>query len=236
MIKAVLLDLDGTLIPFYKNSEFIWREACINFLKHFSINISVELIINSILKKSSWFWADEVRHQNGRINIHETRKVIVNSALKEIGLEKDGYSEYIVSEYTTIYMNNIQLFEGVAEFLEKIRYNGIKLFLVTNGGSLFQRKKLKKLNADIYFDEIFIEEELGFGKPDKRVYNLIMNKHSFTPDEIVMAGDNLQWDVAAPLELGINSFYITDSCENITNYITVKNVCEIEKYIFAKKS
>lgn len=52
-----------------------------------------------------------------------------------------------------------------------------------------------------------IEGELGFGKPDLRVYKVALDRLNVTPDQAWMVGDNLEWDIAAPRSLGIYSIW-----------------------------
>lgn len=53
-----------------------------------------------------------------------------------------------------------------------------------------------------------MEGELGFGKPDHRVYHLALDRLQLAPSEVWMVGDNLEWDVASPQELGIYSVWV----------------------------
>lgn len=48
-----------------------------------------------------------------------------------------------------------------------------------------------------------IEEEVGVGKPDTRVFEIAMQKLGLGPEDVWMVGDNLVWDVEAPQKLGI---------------------------------
>jgi putative hydrolase of the HAD superfamily len=54
-----------------------------------------------------------------------------------------------------------------------------------------------------FFDYVLIEEEFGAGKPDPRVYLQALDQLHVAPGEAWMVGDHLEWDVAAPQQLGI---------------------------------
>jgi putative hydrolase of the HAD superfamily len=56
-----------------------------------------------------------------------------------------------------------------------------------------------------------IEGEVGFGKPDRRVYELALDRLAVSPAEVWMAGDNLEWDVVQPKKLGIFAIWINPS-------------------------
>ena len=61
--------------------------------------------------------------------------------------------------------------------------------------------------ADL-FDVILVEGELGFGKPDERVYKRALTALGVKPADAWMVGDNLEWDVAAPQKLGMSGVWI----------------------------
>jgi putative hydrolase of the HAD superfamily len=57
------------------------------------------------------------------------------------------------------------------------------------------------------FDDIQIEGEHGFGKPEERAYNHAMEVLGVGPDETWMVGDNLEWEIVAPQRLGIYAIW-----------------------------
>lgn len=52
-----------------------------------------------------------------------------------------------------------------------------------------------------------VDREVGFSKPDIRIYELALEKLSLQSDEVWMVGDNLVWDIEAPQKLGIYSVW-----------------------------
>ena len=58
------------------------------------------------------------------------------------------------------------------------------------------------------FDLILIEGELGFGKPDPRIYARALDELGVSPSEAWMVGDNLEWDVAQPQRQGILGIWV----------------------------
>ena len=89
-----------------------------------------------------------------------------------------------------------------------LRDAGCRLALLTNGAGPAQRKKIARFGLTDLFDATLIEGELGFGKPDERVYCLALRALGVRPDEAWMVGDNLEWDVGAPQKLGVFSVWI----------------------------
>jgi putative hydrolase of the HAD superfamily len=84
-----------------------------------------------------------------------------------------------------------------------LRSKGIRLALVTNGDAAGQRDKLRRFDLERRFDLIQIEGEHGYGKPDPRAYQAVLDMLRVHPSEAWMVGDNLHWDIAAPQRLGL---------------------------------
>ena len=55
---------------------------------------------------------------------------------------------------------------------------------------------------------ILIEGEIGFGKPDPRVYTRALAALGVAAGDTWMVGDNLEWDVAEPQRQGIYGIWI----------------------------
>ena len=74
---------------------------------------------------------------------------------------------------------------------------------MTNGETEKQRDKIERFDLNKYFKIILIEEEQGFGKPDKRVYQKAMDGLGLNPKDVWAIGDNLEWDVGGPQKHGM---------------------------------
>jgi putative hydrolase of the HAD superfamily len=58
------------------------------------------------------------------------------------------------------------------------------------------------------FDLILIEGELGYGKPDRRVYARALAELDVAPAETWMVGDRLEWDVFPAQAFGIYGIWV----------------------------
>jgi len=89
-----------------------------------------------------------------------------------------------------------------------LRASGCRLALLTNGSAQMQRSKIDRFALAGHFDTILIEGEVGFGKPDPRVYQRALELLGVAPGDTWMVGDNLEWDVAEPQRQGIYGIWI----------------------------
>lgn len=104
-----------------------------------------------------------------------------------------------------------QLTPHTLEVLDTLRQGGLKLGLVTNGESGKQRQCLSSLGLDDAFGAVLISEELGFGKPDPRVYAAALNSLRLPASEVLFVGDSPRNDVAGPQAAGLRAAWLPTS-------------------------
>ena len=103
-----------------------------------------------------------------------------------------------------------------------LRDSGRRLALLTNGAAVAQRKKISRFELVDLFDAILVEGELGFGKPDERVYRRALNALGVEPADAWMVGDHLEFDVGAPQRLGMSGVWIDARGRGLPEHTTVK--------------
>jgi putative hydrolase of the HAD superfamily len=89
------------------------------------------------------------------------------------------------------------------ELLRELRAAGVRTVLLTNGPSLMQRRKVELLDLEPELDAIGISEELGAAKPDPAAFAAALELIDIAPDDAVMVGDHLAWDVHGALDAGL---------------------------------
>jgi putative hydrolase of the HAD superfamily len=92
--------------------------------------------------------------------------------------------------------------------LHHLRSLGVKLGLLTNGGSEGQRAKIERFALAAHFDYIGIEGEVGYGKPDLGAYESALRGLQASSDDTWMVGDNLEWDVSGAQAVGIYGIWL----------------------------
>ncbi|MCA1032441.1 HAD-IA family hydrolase [Bacillus timonensis] len=71
----------------------------------------------------------------------------------------------------------------------------VKVAIVTNGSTQRQNAKVMNTNLISCFDTIIISEEVGFSKPDKRIFELALNKLNVKPEDALFVGDDIKKDI-----------------------------------------
>ena len=203
MLPTVMFfDLDDTIISFNAIAVPLWRELSEVYCQQTG-DFQAQQLFEAILRAANWYWGDRERHREGRLDIANARRQIVKHAFRELGAdgERDAYA--LADEFSTKRIERITMFPGARETLEALTQRGIRLVLITNGDAEGQNAKIDRFQLRPYFEQVFVEGEVGFGKPDPRVYQLALETMQMSPQNVWMVGDNLEWDVGAPQKFGI---------------------------------
>lgn len=207
--KAIFLDLDDTILNDTGSVDACWRDACSIASARFGV--SSDALFDAIKVSGQWFWSDAERHRVGRLDLQTARTEVARLALKDLGIDNEELALILGREYHDRREDSLEIFPDAIETLQWFRERGYRLALLTNGNSAPQRRKIETFGIAPFFDSILIEGEVGFGKPDPRVYKMALERLDVSPSEAWMAGDNLEWDVVQPQKLGIFAIWINPS-------------------------
>jgi putative hydrolase of the HAD superfamily len=209
--RAILFDLDDTILSAYGQAPVAWAKVAERFAARLA-PLTPSDVAAAITAYAAVFWSDADRHRQWRVRIGEARREIVRGSLA--GLAAAGHpvpdralADSLADAFTALRDEEMRVFPGATETLDRLKQHGIRLALVTNGATEPQRAKLVRFTLEHRFDHIQIEGEHGFGKPEARAYTHAMQALGVEPGETWMVGDNLEWEVAAPQRLGIYAIW-----------------------------
>jgi putative hydrolase of the HAD superfamily len=201
--KAILLDLDDTILSFSAGAEEAWETVCRHFCERFPVAFTAGDMYRLVNESRQWYWSDPCRHKSGREHINQARREIMRNALAQLDIIDSVASDEAADEYSDIRDASMHLFEGSLDALSAFRSMGIRLGLLTNGGSLIQRRKLERFDLEKFFDVILIDQEIGISKPDPAIYHLALKQLELSAGDTMMVGDNLEWDIRGAQSAGI---------------------------------
>ncbi|HVC54923.1 MAG TPA: HAD family hydrolase [Stellaceae bacterium] len=210
--RAILLDLDDTIISAFGQSAGQWQRVVAEFADRLEPHPPAD-VIAAIDAFSRHLWADQDRHKDWRHRIGEARRHIVANGLAQLAAA-GGHAapprevcDAIADRFNEIHDAELRMFPGAHETLDRLKEMGVKLALVTNGAAAPQRRKVERFALEHRFDHIQIEGEHGFGKPEEQAYRHALASLGVAARETWMVGDNLEWEVVAPQRLGIYAIW-----------------------------
>ena len=208
--KAMLIDMDDTILSAYGRPEIAWNTIAAEFSEELG-PIQPDVAAAAILTFARRFWASA--EPAWRLKLEEARRETVRGGFAALGAAghpvlPDDLAVRLADRFTSFREESVYVFPGAHEAIDAFRARGIKLALVTNGAALMQRAKVERFALTHRFDHIQIEGEHGFGKPEERAYRHAMETLGVSAADTWMVGDNLEWEVVAPQRLGIYSIWI----------------------------
>jgi putative hydrolase of the HAD superfamily len=205
--EGILLDLDDTILDDSSTIDACWRQACETHRDECP-GLDPAGLHHVIRETGEWYWGDAERHRRGRLNLDAARCEVVRLALVKLGRDSPELAAKIAAVYGRERELGIQPVPDAIDTVRRLREAGCRLALLTNGAGAQQRRKIARFGLSDFFDAILVEGEVGYGKPDERIYRLALDTLNVDSGNAWMAGDNLEWDVAAPQKIGIFAIWI----------------------------
>ena len=200
--RGILFDLDDTIVAFSQVAGPTWRRVCHEHAGG-SESLDAEALYRAIRESSAWYWSDPGRHKKGRLDLDATRRTLVGLACEKLGIDDGNLAREIAEAYSIQREEAVHPFPGAIETLQTLVDRGVSLALLTNGEAHKQRAKVVRFRLDRFFETVLIEGELGYGKPEERVYLRALEDLGLGPEDVWAVGDHLEWEVAAPQALGV---------------------------------
>ena len=203
--RAILFDLDDTLIKAYANPEEAWTRLLHIFAAHLDAHDAgaIERVRVAIMAESRTFWVDQKTAARWRLDIAGARRLAVRQGLARLGRPDEALADRIADAFTEMRRNEYRLYPDAHATVDALRDAGVKLALVTNGASDMQRHKIERFDLSHRFHHIQIEGEFGQGKPELAVYRHALERLGCEASDAWMVGDNYEWEVVAPQKLGM---------------------------------
>ena len=205
--KAILFDMDDTILAYSHNTDYSWQVVCSKFASRVG-NLKPEVLVNAIRANAASYWSDPEQHRTGRLHLDRARQQIVTTALRQLDVDDLSIAHEMALAYAVQREEVIEPFPGAIDTLHAFRERGVQLALLTNGSAETQRRRVEKHKLLPLFDCILIEGEFGVGKPDERVYFHVLDQLKVLPHKAWMVGDNLEWEVAIPQRLGMFAIWL----------------------------
>ncbi len=210
----LFFDLDNTLWDFNTNSYYAMKNAFARFERQLN-ETEFELFFGAYYENNRLLW-DEYRKGN-----------VMKRELVSLRFQKT-FDELQIKGIDPLEMNDIYLDEmpvqkrlvnGAEPVLEYFKKRGYKLFIITNGFTQVQHRKLESAGIRKYFTKIFISEEIRSPKPAREIFEHALKSANAPKARSLMIGDDFESDIKGALNYGIDAIYLESQGKNTNDLL-----------------
>ncbi len=107
--------------------------------------------------------------------------------------------------------------DGAREFCEYIKENGYGIYVLSNAHKSFYRYFPRYFDLE-FFDGVVVSADVHIVKPDVRIYEHILNKHSLNAEECLFIDDRAD-NVEGAIKAGMRAHQFKNDFEEIKQYL-----------------
>ena len=207
MIKAVLIDVDNTLLDFDEYVKYAMKRG----MEEFNIGKYEDWMYDDFCAVNSVCWR---AYEDGEITYEDILKTRWNNVFEKIGVKGDGVA--FEKFFKATLFNNAILIDGAIESLEYLSKKYI-VCTATNGPHLQQENRLKISGISNYTLLNCISEEMGVKKPEKEFFETALSRINekqrekgeaeISFEQTIMIGDSLSSDMKGAQNCGIKTCF-----------------------------
>ncbi len=193
MIKAVIFDLDNTLLDFMKMKEYAVKAAIAGMIEaglDIDPDKSYETIIG-IYEEEGW----------------ENQQVFNDFLNKTIGEVNNKYLAAGIVAYRRAREANLLLYPNVNHTLVELLKRGVKLAVVSDAPSREAWMRIYYLNLHHHFDVVLTFDDTNVRKPSPIPFEMALSQLNIEAEEALMVGDWPERDVVGAKKLGIRTIF-----------------------------
>jgi putative hydrolase of the HAD superfamily len=206
-IKALLFDLDGTLLDHDTAAEVALIEA----LQAMSGRHDVD----HAHARRRWKQLEELameRYLAGEITFTGQRRLRVTLLTAELGLgtwdaaRADAWFAGYLRSYESVWRAYPDVRPGLDALAEQHRH--LRLGVLTNGEFDQQRKKLLHVGLAVELPDVIASSEVGVAKPNAEIFHTGCARLRLAPHEVAYVGDRLHTDAIAATNAGLHGIWL----------------------------
>ena len=192
-IKAILFDLDNTLIDFWKMKQEASRAAVSAMMK-----VGLEVDKDEAYK--------EIIRLFMKLGV-ESENIFQEFLKSKVGSADEKMLAAAINAYLKTKNNFLKPYPNIKPTLKELKKRKIKLAIVSDAPKVNAYQRLLAMNIEKYFDFVIGFEDTGKKKKDELPLKMAIEKLELNPKEIMMVGDSIKRDVIPAKKLDLISVF-----------------------------
>ena len=193
MIKAIIFDLDNTLLDFVKMKQFAVK-AAITAMIEAGLNVDEEKAYKDIFDlyvEKGW----------------ENQQVFDDYLNQTVGKVSNKILAAGIVSYRRAREATLLVYPNVNKTLIELIKMGIQLSVVSDAPSREAWMRLYYLNLHHVFDPVLTFDDTGVRKPSPKPFEMALDILQAKPEEVLMIGDWPERDVVGAKEIGMKTIF-----------------------------
>lgn len=205
MLSAIFFDFSETLVHGTLDIDAC-RGSAVNLLcssGHHVTRLQYDLAMEQtlLMKRAAKLQGIETRFEK-----------VEREVLSKLGINP---SAQLISEIEDLEFSQYKwhLLPKVRETLSELS-NEFRLGIISNSASDSVIRVLEKENITLFFYAVVLSKDVGFRKPDPRIFNYALARLDVAAEETVYVGDNFVQDVLGAKKSGMKTIWLTKNYDS----------------------
>jgi putative hydrolase of the HAD superfamily len=198
-IEAVFFDAGETLLT----PKGTWSGKSVEVLRERGHDVSVEALQAAWRHGGQHFLnaaEDGVKFSLSDHASHTFWTALYHDMLDYLEINDEDAPEVLYATFSD--PANYELFPDAVPTLLALKERGLKLGVISNFES-WLNTMLEALDVTVHFDVIAVSGDLGWEKPDPRIFTWAMDQAGVTPEQSLHVGDGPTFDAQPAHDLGM---------------------------------
>jgi putative hydrolase of the HAD superfamily len=229
-VKAVLLDLDGTLLDHKGAARTAFLAACAHWIPNLDEEARQEA-------HTEWQRLEAVHmraYLDKAMTFQEQRRARLRGVLSAYGRDAAAVSDDQADDLFAVYLRHYERsWAGYSDVPEAMRFLGgapAGVAVLSNGDRLQQEAKLASLGLTS-IPPLFTPSDVGASKPHPASFLGACERMRWEPSEVLYVGDDLQGDAMAAVGAGMRGCWLdrqwTDAAEAPSGILRVHSLLDL---------
>jgi len=211
IVKGIIFDINGTLTDIHTNEmhDDIYRVIS-NLLSYQGIFLdpnTVKELYFQIMKEQR---AASVERYPEFDVVGIFREIIARNSTEFTHRLSPGKLEqlplFLAETYRAVSRFRLQLYRGVENTIKQLIPN-YRLAAISDGQTAYAVPELNAVGLSDYFETVTVSGDLGYRKPDKRIFESALTAMKMEPAEVLFVGNDMYRDIYGAKELGIKTVF-----------------------------
>lgn len=210
-IRAITLDLDGTLIDDDAGTFLATRNVAGDLARtHPGVDVETLMRIHADAHRRMWapVLASPPPTTPAAWDPAPLVSRIWDATLRQAGIEVDHQLPGLVERWLVDYAGGSHAYQEASGVVEGLARGGFRLGIITNGAPRIQWPKIRSGGFERTVGRISIAGESGYGKPRPEIFLSTLNSLGVVPEHAVHVGDSLYADIGGAKAAGMKAVWI----------------------------